>query len=67
MFSTTIFTNLDECRTECEISDGGSVVAVVSTKGAMAGTSTGLGLLVRTNIKTSTPALLKPRSAFLVM
>ena len=29
MFSTTIFTNLDECRTECEISDGSSVVAVV--------------------------------------
>jgi hypothetical protein len=29
MFSTTIFTNLDESRTECEISDDSSVVAVV--------------------------------------
>jgi hypothetical protein len=29
VFSTTIFTNLDECRTECEISDRSSVVAVV--------------------------------------
>ena len=29
MFSTTIFTNLDECRTECEIADDNSVVAVV--------------------------------------
>ena len=29
MFSTTIFTNLDECRTECEITDSSSVVAVV--------------------------------------
>ncbi len=29
MFSTTVFTNLDERRTECEISDDSSVVAVV--------------------------------------
>lgn len=29
MFSTTIITNLHECRTECEISDHSSVVALV--------------------------------------
>jgi hypothetical protein len=29
VFSTTIFTNLDECRTESEITDDSSVVAVV--------------------------------------
>ena len=29
MFDTTISTNLDECRTECEISDGTSIVAIV--------------------------------------
>ena len=29
MFATTIFTNLDDCRTECEISDNSSVVVVV--------------------------------------
>jgi len=29
VFSTTIFSNLDECRTECEISDDSSVVAVI--------------------------------------
>ena len=29
VFSTTIITNLDECRTECEISDCSSVVALV--------------------------------------
>jgi hypothetical protein len=29
VFSTTISTNLGECRTECEISDNSSVVAIV--------------------------------------
>jgi len=29
VFSTTVFTNLDERRTECEISDDSSVVAFV--------------------------------------
>jgi hypothetical protein len=29
VLSTTVFTNLDECRTECEVSDKISVVAVV--------------------------------------
>lgn len=29
MFTTTIITNLDECRTECEISDSDLTVAVV--------------------------------------
>ena len=32
MFDTTIFTNLDECRTECEISDDISIVAIVYEK-----------------------------------
>jgi hypothetical protein len=29
VFSTTIITNLDDCRTECEISDHSSIVALV--------------------------------------
>ena len=66
MFTTTIITNLYECRTECEILDSDSTVAVVY-EGRDGWHVKPLRSVTQTNTKISTPALRQRKSAFPVM